>query len=382
MTLPDFTPFQLEEWQSRWERGVTHNLADSGVRAPTLRELEALGADLAPLLDGSLHYPEVQGTAALRERIAALHPGARLEGVLVTVGAAEAGLLAVEALTRPGDEVCVLTPSYPQVEGLLRNRGCRVRTFRLDPARNWALDEASLQSAVLSATRVVAICNPNNPTGRVLRPAELDLIRERARSVGATLLVDEVYRGTEHDGTERPSLFQPGQKTVVLGSLSKAYGMPGLRLGWTVSTPELTQALWRRHEYAAISAAGPSMAIGEQVLAAPLRERLLARTRGLIEQGLGTLRAWLEDDGSALRWTPPEAAAFAFLQLPIGTDGDRWVAELRDRAGVLLAPGSAFGHRDFVRLTYALDPDRLAEALQRITPSLARDAIGGRRSNR
>ena len=370
MTLPDFAPFELEEWQSRWEQGVTHNLADSGVRAPTLRELETLGADLAPLLDRSLHYPEVQGTGALREQIAALHLGASPGGVLVTVGAAEAGTLAVETLTRPGDDVCVLSPSYPQVEGLLRNRGCRVSTFRLDPARDWSMDEASLEDAIRPTTRVVAICNPNNPTGRILRPAELASIRERARSVGATLLVDEVYRGTEHDGVERPSLFEHGEKTVALGSLSKAYGMPGLRLGWMVSSPEVTQALWRRHEYAAISAAGPSMAVAEQVLAPPLRQRLLARTRGLITQGLGTLRAWLEDDGSALRWTPPEAAAFAFLRLPAGIDGDRWVAELRDRAGVLLAPGSAFGHPDFVRLTYALDPDRLAEALHRITSHL------------
>jgi aspartate/methionine/tyrosine aminotransferase len=190
--------------------------------------------------------------------------------------------------------------------------------------------------------------------------------------VGATLLVDEVYRGTEHDGVERPSLFEPDGATVVLGSLSKAYGLPGLRLGWTVAAPDLTQALWRRHEYAAISAAGPSMAIAEQVLEPDLRQRLLARTRGLIEQGLGTLRAWLDDDGSVLRWTPPEAAAFAFLQLPSETDGDRWTAELRDRSSVLLAPGSAFGHPGFVRLTYALDPDRLAGALARITPHLIR----------
>lgn len=375
MTLPDFAPFELEEWQSRWEEGVTHNLADSGVRAPNLRELEAMGLDLAPLLDLSLHYPEVQGTGRLRERIAALHPGATPDGVLVTVGAAEAGMLAVETLTRPGDEVCVLTPSYPQVEGLLRNRGCRVRRFRLDPARGWSLDQASLERAVLPGTRVVAICNPNNPTGRVLRPAELESIRERARSVGATLLVDEVYRGTEHDGAERPTLFEPDEKTVVLGSLSKAYGMPGLRLGWLVSSAVLTQALWRRHEYAAISAAGLSMAVAEQVLAPPLREALLYRTRALVERGLTTLRTWLDDDGSALRWTPPEAAAFAFLQLPEGTDGDRWVAGLRDRAGVLLAPGRAFGHPRFVRLTYALDPDRLSEALGRITPNLTPDPM-------
>lgn len=371
MTLPDFAPFELEEWQSRWERGVSDNLADSGVRAPTLRELEALGADLAPVFDLSLHYPEVQGTEALRERIAALYPGAAPDGVLVTVGAAEAGMLAVDTLTRPGDDVCVLTPSYPQMEGLLRNRGCRVRTLSLDADRGWALDHASLEQAILPTTCLVAICNPNNPTGRVLRQAELDAIQERARSVGATLLIDEVYRGTEHDGVERPSLFEPDGGTVVLGSLSKAYGMPGLRLGWTLAGPELTQALWRRHEYAAISAAGPSMAIAEQVLAPGLRERLLARTRGLIGQGLDTLRAWLDDDGAALRWTPPEAAAFAFLQLPAGIDGDRWVSEVRDRSSVLLAPGSAFGHPEFVRLTYALDPDRLAGALARISPHVA-----------
>ncbi|MGH7920344.1 MAG: pyridoxal phosphate-dependent aminotransferase, partial [Candidatus Dormibacteraceae bacterium] len=211
------------------------------------------------------------------------------------------------------------------------------------------------------------ICNPNNPTGRILTEAEQEAILDRSRQVGATLLVDEVYRGTEHDGVERPSLFDRAPETIVLGSLSKAYGLPGLRLGWIVASPDRIQDLWRRHEYATIAAAGPSMAIAEQVLAPGLRGRLLGRTRGLVAQGLGTLSAWLADDGSALRWTVPKAAAFAFLQLPDGVDGDVWVADVRDRAGVLLAPGSAFGHRDFVRLTYAMDPERLAQALRRIT---------------
>lgn len=375
MTLPEFQPFQLEAWQSQWEETVTHNLADSGVRAPSLRELESLGLDLGPALDRSLHYPEVRGTAALRERIAALTPGATPEGVLVTVGAAEAGGLVVDTIVHPGDEVAVLTPSYPQVEGLLRNRGCAVRTFRLDPARGWTLDAGSLAAAVTPRTRLIAVCNPNNPTGRVLTEAELAAIADAADRSGAVLLVDEVYRGTEHDGTERPSLFGRTRDTIVVGSLSKAYGLPGLRLGWLVADARRIPDLWRRHEYAAISAATPSMAVAEQVLAPELRSRLLARTRSLVAQGLDTLTRWLDDDGSALRWTPPEAAAFAFLQLPAGIDGDEWSAALRDRAGVLVAPGSAFGHRDFVRLTYALDPDRLAAALSGITTLLAREGV-------
>ncbi|MFZ0215409.1 MAG: pyridoxal phosphate-dependent aminotransferase [Candidatus Dormiibacterota bacterium] len=370
MILPQFRHFALEEWQSRWEQQVTHQLADSGVRAPTLRELEELGLELAPLLEVPLHYPEVNGTAVLRERIAGLLPDASPDGTLVTVGAAEAGAIVVDTLTRPGDEVAVLSPSYPQVEGLLRNRGCRVRTFRLDPDRAWALDPDELARAVTPATRLIAICNPNNPTGRVLAEPEVAALVAAAERCGSVLLVDEVYRGTEHDGAERPSLYGRTERTVVLGSLSKAYGLPGLRLGWVQAPVALVDDLWRRHEYATISAATTSMAIAEQVLLPGLRDRLLGRSRALIGRSLATLTEWLGRDGSALRWVPPEAASFAFLRLPEGIDGDGFAARLRDEASVLVAPGSAFGHADHLRLTYALDPDRLDEALDRIARQL------------
>jgi aspartate/methionine/tyrosine aminotransferase len=375
MIVPSFRPFALEEWQSRWERRVSHQLADSGVRAPTLRGLEALGLDPAPLFDLSLHYPEVNGTVALRERIAALTPGASPAGTLVTVGAAEAGAIVVDAVTRPGDEVAVLSPSYPQVEGLVRNRGCRVRPLHLDPDREWALDPEELERAVTPATALIAICHPNNPTGRLLAADELTAIVAAAERSGAVLLVDEVYRGTEHDGVERPSLFGATDRTVVLGSLSKAYGLPGLRLGWVQAPETLVDAFWRRHEYATIAASAPSMAIAEQVLEPQLQARVLDRSRSLVSHSLTTLTEWLAAEGSRLRWVRPQAAAFAFLRVPDRVDGDRLAERLRDEASVLVAPGSAFGHPDHFRLSYALDPDRLQEALARIAGCLAEVAV-------
>ena len=224
MPPPAFVPFALEEWQSRHERSVEHQLDDSGVQPLTLRELVDRGADLDGLLDLELHYPEVNGTLRLRRRIADLHPGREPEGVLVTVGAAEANAIAVETLTGPGDEVVAMTPSYPQVEGLARNRGCLVRTFPLDPERGWRPDLDWLAAAVTPATRLVAVCNPNNPTGAVLTEDEMAAIVEIVERAGAWLLADEVYVGMElAGGAETRSFVGRSERVVGVGSTSKAY---------------------------------------------------------------------------------------------------------------------------------------------------------------
>jgi aspartate/methionine/tyrosine aminotransferase len=372
VTAPAFQPFALEEWQSRYEQGVEFQLADSGVRPVTLRELVALGADLDTLLDLPLHYPEVNGTPALRQRIAGLYPGRTAANVLVTVGAAEANAIVVETLAGPGDEVVAMVPSYPQVEGLARNRGCRVRTFGLDPDDGWRPDLAALEARVGPATKLIAVCSPNNPTGRVFDEEEVARIVEVARRSGAWLLADEVYSGTERSTeVETPSFAGRYERTIAVNSTSKAYGLSGLRLGWVVAPEDLIEALWRRHEYATIATSALAMAIAEAALRPDVRARLLARARALVRRGADVLTAWVAAEAGRLSMAPPAAAAFGFVRLHTGEGSLALAHRLRRDAGVLVAPGACFGHDDHLRICHAMDPDRLPEALERISRLLA-----------
>jgi aspartate/methionine/tyrosine aminotransferase len=367
-----FQPFALEEWQSRHEQGVEFPLADSGVEPVRLRDLVELGADLDALLDLPLHYPEVNGTAALRRLIADLYPGMTPAGVLVTVGAAEANAIVLETLAGPGDEVVAMVPSYPQVEGSARNRGCLVRTFRLDPDDGWRPDLDELEARVTPATRLIAICSPNNPTGRILTGSEMDRVADIARRAGAWLLADEVYAGTERFTDEpTPTVIGRYERAIAINSTSKAYGLPGLRLGWVVAPEDLTEALRRRHEYATIATSALSMALGEIALRPDVRARLLARARALIESGARILTDWVASERDRLSIVPPAAAAFGFVRVHTGEGSLALADRLRDQAGVLVAPGACFGFDDHLRICHALDPDRLPEALERISRHLA-----------
>ncbi|HEY2913208.1 MAG TPA: aminotransferase class I/II-fold pyridoxal phosphate-dependent enzyme, partial [Candidatus Angelobacter sp.] len=190
----NFQNFDLEYFQSQWERTVEINLADSSVKCANVSDLLA-GEDPQPLLEMPLYYPEVNGTALLRERIAALYPNASAANVLVTVGAAQANWMVCSTLLEPDDEVIVVSPGYRQVWGLAKNLGCRVKEAHLRPRNNWRLDVGWLEALISPKTKLVSIVNPNNPTGSILSVEEMRQIARICERTGAWLHADEVYRG-------------------------------------------------------------------------------------------------------------------------------------------------------------------------------------------
>ena len=210
-----FTPFNLEYTQSLWEQKVDINLTESGVHPIRLDAL--LGDDQAKLVEilaTEINYPHVNGNPDLRERIAALYDGAGIENVLVTVGAAEANNIIMQTLMQPGDELLTQTPTYKQVWGLAANAGNVVNSFRLDSDAGWALDTDELAEGVTDKTRIIAVVNPNNPTGYILTEQEMDAVVAAADRVGAWILADEVYRGAERLREDLPKAF-PGTELRV-----------------------------------------------------------------------------------------------------------------------------------------------------------------------
>jgi aspartate/methionine/tyrosine aminotransferase len=369
--VASFRPFLLEEWQSRYEQTVRYNLADSGVQPVTIRELLS-EEQIERLLDLPIHYPEVNGTLALRRQIAARYPGATPAHVLVTVGAAEANQIICQTLLAPGSEVVVMEPGYRQVWGLAHNIGCTVRSFGLDPERGWRPDLASFDRAISANTRLVALVNPNNPTGAILTEAEMQHIAQAARRVGAWLLADEVYIGSERiDDQETPSFWGMGARTLIVGSMSKAYGLSGLRLGWVVAEPDLIEELWRRHEYATIATSAPAMLLAEAALAPDARARLIERQRALIQRGWSQIEAWAARYPDLVSVVPPQATALSFVRYHVRLPSVEVAEAIRQEGDVLVAPGACFGVEQHLRITHGLEAGYVAEALERIAGVLS-----------
>jgi aspartate/methionine/tyrosine aminotransferase len=365
--MPEFLPFELERWQSDFEHKVEINLADSGVLPLRLRELVEDEAAFGEVL---LHYPEVNGNRKLRERIAALHPGADADNVLVTVGGSEANQVVADTLLRPGDRAVVMTPGYLQLCGIAMNLGCEVQPLKLEADAAWRLDPELVDECVTDGTRLVSVTTPNNPTGTLLNADEVQSLVQACQATGAWLHVDEVYRGSELDGCDSGTLFGATPRTIVVGSLSKSYALSGLRIGWIVAPHELIPELWRRHEYATISAASVSMFLAEVALSEPVRGRLLDRQRKLARAGLSLVSEWVNANADIVSLVPPRATPLAFVRYS-GKLGSVQVAEaLRDEADVLVAPGVYLGAEGHLRIAHALAPDRTLEALERIAAVL------------
>ena len=372
--MPAFQPFLMEQMMSEWENVVDVNLSESGVHPMTLGELLAMdGRTPAELAGIGLSYPQANGTPELRETIAALYPGATRDDVLVTVGAAEANYLAVNTFLEPGDEVVLVLPNYMQIWGVARNRGCRVREVYLDIARDWALDPDTLDEAVSPDTKMIVVVNPNNPTGRIMSEGEMDAVVATAERVGAWLLADEVYRGAERERDEEtPSFHGRYDKVLAQGSMSKAYGLPGLRVGWTVGPADAVAAMWRRHEYTTIALSMLSDRLTRIALSPSVRPRILARTRLLLKGGYGLLGEWLREQGGIFSGTPPDAAAITFLKYDLPINSTEWMERLRDESSVLIVPGDHFGLDHHLRVSFALPEHELLDGLGRISESVRR----------
>ena len=369
-----FQNFELEYFQSQFERTVEYNLADSSVKCLSTREW-LNDEEVEQLLNTGLFYPEVNGTGLLRERIAALYHGASASNVLVTVGAAQANCMVVSTLLEPGDEVIVISPGYRQVWGLAKNLGCNVKELQLLPEENWRLNLDRLAAMATDKTRLIAIVNPNNPTGTVLTPDEMKQVVEICARTGAWLHADEVYRGTEFNGVETPSFWGQYDKLICTNSLSKACGLSGLRIGWAVASPQMIEELWRRHEYAVIAAAGPSMTLAEIALQPAKRAMLLQRQRELSRKGHASLERWIAQQEGRFSLHKPAATSIAFVRYHFDMPSVELADQIRKKASVLVAPGAYLGTEHHLRITVGYDGEKVETALERINTAIAELAI-------
>ena len=373
-----FQPFAIEQYMSENEHSVKYHFAESGVHPLTFAELfELAEVDTPSLWTTLVDYPQVNGLRSLREKIASLYTGATADNVLVTIGASEANTLVAATLLQSGDNMIRFRPTYEQLSGNAVNLGFEVRTVDMMESEAWALDTDSLKQQTDKDTRIIHVVNPNNPTGRILSFKDRQALISSAASVGAWIVADEVYAGTELDSdTPTPSFWGEYERVIAINSMSKAYGLPGLRLGWMVGPAEVIQACWRRHEYAAIAATIFSMKLADYALAETAREKLRARARALIRRGFDTFTAALNSHPGVFSVVAPQASAMSFPRFDLPISSEDLARRLLKEENVLVIPGTKFGVESHFRFSSALLEDHLQAGLSRFNSVIAKVMVG------
>ena len=357
--------FEMERFQSTWENRVEYNLSESGVHP--LRVSELLGGDHVEFLNHSLGYVQTNGTEELRKKIAAIYPGADAENVLVTNGSSEANFVTMWSFLERGAEIVVMLPNYMQIWGLAKTFQAKVKPFRLREVKGeWKPDMAALRRAVGRKTKLIAVCNPNNPTGAVMREETVVEICDIAGKVGAWILSDEVYQGAELDEVTAPTFWGRYKKVIVVSGLSKAYGLPGLRVGWIVTMRDLAEKLWSYHDYTTICPTALSDYLARKALEPEMRAKILARTRRILQMNLPLVKDWVDGNKENFSFLPPLAGAIAYLKYKLKINSSRFADRLLREKSTLIVPGDHFGMDGYLRIGYGSPREYLTAGLNRI----------------
>lgn len=341
--------FELERTQSLWENRVKYNLTESGIHPYSLNEILDK-EEIKDLLSLRLGYGQTNGSIELREAISHLYPGTDLDNILVTNGSAEANFITVWTNLEPGDELILMLPNYMQIWGIARSFGVTVKPFYLREDLNWGPDFDELKSLISPRTKMIAICNPNNPTGAALSKEAMNEIVQLARKVDAWIYSDEVYCGAELNGKETPSFYGLYDKVIVCCGLSKAYALPGLRLGWLAGPKETINKSWASHDYTSIASGILSNHVAALVLQPDRRKKVLNRNRKILNENLAELEKWIDKHKTLFNLIPPKAGGMAFLRYSLEINSTELATKLMKEKSVFIVAGDLFGMDHYLRI--------------------------------
>ncbi len=371
-------PFALERWMTTWETRVQYDLAESGILPLRARDLLELLPDaerasaLDSLLDLRLGYSEARGTEELRELLAATYRGATPDEILVTTGAIEANFLLFQLLLEPGDHVVACYPAYQQLYSVPRGLGCEVAHWRArEEEDGFRFDVDDLARLITRKTRLVVLNTPHNPTGAALSDVDVRRVYALADAAGATVLSDEAYRWLGVPGGEpaAPPMFDLGPRGVSVGTLSKPFGLPGLRIGWLAAHGDVAARCWALRDYVSLSPGRLSDALA--VTALRHRERIFERNRHIIAANLATAERWFAAREGLVDWHSPRGGLLSLLRYHLPLPSLDLANLLAERYSVMLAPGSAFGYEHRLRIGIGQDPAVFAAGLERTGECLA-----------
>lgn len=352
MGCMDIEPFALERWFAAHEHEADIMLAESGIRSLRASRFDLDAGDLGYVIP-------TNGDPAFREEIAARYDREEDE-VLFTCGAQEANFLAFLSLLNEGDHAVVITPTYQSLHSVPESLA-KITRVGLEPPE-WTLDPDAVAEAMRSETALVVVNNPNNPTGRYHLRETIDALYEIAADHGAYLLCDEVYRLLAEDPL--PPVASMGPYGISTTSLTKAYGLAGLRFGWLAGPPEVINAAWNWKDYTTISPSPIGQYVARQALETETEREILDENRTLARENRDITSKFL--DRHDLDWFEP-VGVNGFVTVPDGfATGQSFCERVIQEESVVLAPGGAFGHPDRFRIGFGLESETLAEGLSRL----------------
>jgi len=344
-------PFGLERFFARWEFSTDFSLSSSDCETLSVARLLALepGAQ-ERLLELQLGYPPVEGSAELRSAAATSYERVEDDDVLVVAAAEEGIFLAYHALLGPGDHAIVETPCYASAVEVARSAGADVSCWQRRDADAWGYDLERLAGLLRPDTKLLYVNTPHNPTGSQMPRETFDGVMELAAERSLIVLSDEVYAGLEHDPERRlPAACDRYENAISLNAVSKAYGLPGLRVAWMASRNHaLLEPIADLKLYTTICSSAP----GELLAAIALRHRetLTRRTRKLVADNLAVADDLVERRDELISWVRPVAGSTGLVRVADEIDVDSWCGHLAEHARVLLLPGSVFDEPRHVRL--------------------------------
>jgi len=362
-------PFGVEIWMNEWETKCAWNLAETCVESLTIAELLALAGknetDLSSLLTMKMTYGAIEGSMRLRRAICALYEQQEPENVIVTHGTIGANMLVHKTLVSAGDRVVAVVPTYQQHYSIPASIGADVHQLQLREENGFLPDLAELRGLVTADTKLIAINNPNNPTGALMDQAMLEAIANIARKVGAWVLCDEVYRGTDQSGSGTTiSIADVYEKGISTASMSKAYALAGLRLGWIVAPPEVIGAVSIHRDYDTISVGMINDHFA--TLALESHDKILERSHAITRGNLEILAKWVAEQ-PLISWVKPKSGTTALLKVDLPMSSREFCVALLKETGVMFTPGAALNMEGYVRIGYANNPSILKEGLKRVS---------------
>ena len=364
--------FGIEIWLNEYEQQCNINLAQTCVSALDIKDLlniSGKGEDyLEELISTRLSYGEIEGYIPLRKEITKLYKNMKVGNILTTHGCVGANALVFSALIESGDTVIATMPTYQQHYSFPRSLGAEVKFLDLTPRNSYLPDLEQLRSYIKDNTKLICISNPNNPTGSLMDEEFLLKIVDIARECGAYILCDEVYRGLNHQGNAfTTSIGDLYEKGISTSSMSKAFSMPGLRMGWIAAQREVIEKVSAYRNYTTFSAS----VIDEKIATIALEniEYIVNRNIKTIRENMKILENWVEKEPK-VSYIKPKCSTTSFIKLHIEMSSEKFCLGLLEKTGVLLVPGSAFEKEGFVRLCFACEGEILKRGLEKISKYL------------
>lgn len=366
-------PFGVEIWMNEFENHCEFNLAETCVASLTVEELLKLSGKSDDVLDElkpmKLTYGAIQGSDRLRDAICTLYQRQRRDNIVVTHGAIGANALVHESLVGPGDHVISVRPTYQQHYSIPESYGATVDILHLKPENGFLPDLEEFAAMLRPDTRLIAINNPNNPTGAVMDAAYLEQFSRIARGSQAYILCDEVYRGTGQDGDGfSPAIADVYERGISVAGMSKTYSLAGLRLGWIAAPPEVISEVSIHRDYTTISVGMLDDYFAS--LALENKDKILERTRRITRGNLRILDDWVQQEPSIF-YLKPQGGTTALLKYDFDMPSRDFCIRLLEETGVMFTPGSVMHMEGWLRVGYANSPEILSEGLKRVSVFLA-----------